>query len=115
MQGIFNLITVKIGNEEIFARPFEFEKDEAGNLIKAIAYTTTCPKCGQLNTITTQYSESVIDIKCTSCGIGEFKEIKEEGIKSIKANITIDKSGSLTTTESFIDPITLGKFQVEYL
>jgi len=69
----FALIPVKIAKEIVSARPYEWEKNDEGFVLRATAYRTTCPVCSQLTVFKSE--EALIDgeqsiIFCKECNAG---------------------------------------------
>ena len=68
----FALIRILVDDQEIEARPYEWENDAEGNPIAAVAYRTTCPFCSQL----TEFKKADLRdnmIFCTECRRGEVE------------------------------------------
>jgi len=71
----YDRILIKIGEQEVFARPIEWDSEpidkESNNKdnvpIVPIKYETTCPRCSQMMFIQAELKSA----KCTECGYGE--------------------------------------------
>ena len=85
MENLFDLIEVRFGTELIHARPFDFEADEKGDLVKALKASTSCPFCGHGNEVDlSSWHGGTISVKCVNCGAGD--EDFSEPEYSIDAN-----------------------------
>lgn len=85
---MFDLIDVHFGSEKTTARPYEFDQDDQGNLIKATKAITSCPNCGHGNDVdlTIFFEGEEIIIKCNECGFGYFKEWEANDDIPLNAN-----------------------------
>lgn len=97
--GTFDLIIVKIKNESIQGRPFEWDRtpadsagnDEAGVPITPTRYMTTCPFCAQLIKFRPEELYDDNNIKCPSCDAHTPPvNHNPEGIEMITAQTVID-------------------------
>ena len=70
MENIFDMIKVRLGDEEVLARPFAFATDENGDFLYAEKAITVCPNCGQGLEVAIDHSEEITDAVCSNCGIG---------------------------------------------
>ena len=96
--GCLDLIKVKLGREDIDARPIEWKYDCDGNPLDALAFMTTCHKCSQLiNFRITEIVDGRIDCNICHCGQSEMRQkIQELVVKNV------------IVTNEFIEPISMG-------
>lgn len=76
--SLFDLIVVNFGDDETYARPFEFEFGSGPDPVKINKISTTCPGCGAGNiidvsgyNITEENKDSQLSISCEECGLGK--------------------------------------------
>lgn len=126
MENQFDLIEVRFGNELTQARPYQFDQDENGNLIKPIKASTICPHCGHGNEVDlSNWGYEIISLKCTNCGAGEEDFV--EPPKTLDANSTtvnierdIEKEiiealsdGPEKPKREMIDPVNKGSIEID--
>lgn len=102
----YALIDIKIGSVEIKARPVGWNgadhdgqgNNASGEPLEAIAFHTTCPKCGNLVHFMSQDIYRSVDgaennIKCRECGSGaEESKIKKNTPQAWIKDPLLDKS-----------------------
>jgi len=72
-ESLFDLIEVYFSGEVIQARPYEFDRDENGDLICPTKASTSCPFCGHGNIVnlTGWQPGCTVNAQCENCGAGE--------------------------------------------
>ncbi|MDP1712594.1 MAG: hypothetical protein Q8K86_09065 [Candidatus Nanopelagicaceae bacterium] len=112
-----NLIRISIENEEMDARPSEWEYDNKGEPVRALEFRTTCSKCAQL--IVFRASEiSLGHVACKACGFGhkKYEELqKVEAAQALKKPVAVPGTVPGTVPEPlksrslfFVEPISAG-------
>lgn len=124
MTSCYDLITIKLKNEIIQARPVAWDREIAdgfgndvrGNPVTAVEFHATCPYCGNLVHFTSddiyKDKQEKDNVKCLMCragsevgNVGAPKELKKTlagGPKAIESKVLV-----------FIDPIADGLFDLE--
>lgn len=142
-ENMFDLIPVRFGDKDTYARPYSFTQDSEENFLTPIKGITTCPYCGHGQEINFK-DNTILNIKCANCGAGNEEpdninkntnitnDINVDDIETeilaafenngitpnVKASITIDDDNDIQTLKSscpFIDPVELGLFQIDEL
>ena len=64
----FDRIEILIEGEKLDARPVKFEYNTSGEVLKALEYETTCPKCGGLVIFGhNSEDEKIEEVYCEAC------------------------------------------------
>ena len=113
MSNLYALVEVKIAGVLGHARPAEFDYDEKGQpkVIKKIV--STCPKCSAFNeyVVNIENNSGTFVFKCSSCEKSS-EQVDNVEVSELKHDVLeiIGKDDS-----DFVDPITLGLFNVEQI
>lgn len=120
MTKCYELIEIRIKNEDVFARPVAWDReiydgfgnDKSGNPVNPTEFQATCPHCGNLVHFASKdiYKDdkNKSNVKCFICGAGiqNVKGVEETQQKPETKEVTPQK-------EVFIDPIATGLFNLE--